>query len=371
MPQSAFVVRYDDFSGFVVEKRYPSSFSLTEETLNLVHFEHQKAKLGELIYFEIGEMLIASLAEEEHPNWVVCFVLEHEEEFEYRKKILTGMGRLILELMESAPETVHLEDIIEKRSTLDIKSDEQKSAKIFLTPSSALILEKMQAEGVERAAKLAIWLKEQVQSDNVDIREAIAPLMESGVVAVERTGKTAENVYLLKDVFGYRAPPHEAIQRAEKDKPKIIEKYQEHVEGFFSPPPPNRGYNPTIPVDDPNSPIMEDRRDISAVLSNSLCYKVLQCLREEPLTVKDLSELTDLPEGVVETALWKLERDNVAIKLSRDDLWGIITNPKIESFLPEYVLPLITQKLSNKEITPEVAKRYLELLLQTWSENSD
>ena len=171
MPQSAFVVRYDDFSGFVVEKRYPSSFSLTEEVLNLTHFEHQKAKMGELINFTVGDMLIASLAEEEHPNWVVCFVLEHEEELDYRKTMLTGMGRLILELIEEAPEAVHLEDIIDKQSTLEIKNEEQKTAKIFLTPSSALILERMQAVGVERAAKLAIWLKDQVQSDNVDIRE--------------------------------------------------------------------------------------------------------------------------------------------------------------------------------------------------------
>jgi predicted transcriptional regulator len=205
----------------------------------------------------------------------------------------------------------------------------------------------------------------------VDIREAIAPLMESGVVAVERIGKTTENVYLLKDVFGYRAPPFESIQRAEKTKPKLIEKYQEYVTGFFSPAPPNRGYNPTIPVDDPNSPIIEDRREISAIISNSLCYKVLQCLREEPLTVKEISNLTDLPEAVVETALWKLERDNIAIQLSREGIWGIITNPKIENFLPEYILPTVSQKVSNKNITPEIAKRYLELLIHTWGEHRD
>jgi hypothetical protein len=371
MPESVFVVRYDDFSGFVVEKRHPQSLSLTEEVLNLVNFEHQKAKVGELISFEIGDLRIASLAEENHPNWVVCFTLGSEEDFNYVKESLAGMGRLILELMKEAPNTVSLEDIIEKESSLEEKNEEQKTAEIFLTPSSALLLERMQSVGVERAAKLALWLKEQVQSDTVDIREAIAPLMESGVVAVERMGKTAENVYLLKDVFGYRAPPSESIQRAKNDKPKILEKYQEYVAGFFSPPPPNRGYNPTLPVDDPNSPIMEDRREISSVLSNSLSYKVLQCLREEPLNVKDISEFTELPEVVVETALWKLERENVAIQLSRYGMWGIITNPKIESFLPEYVLPKITQKLSNKEITLEIAKRYLELLIQTWSEKSD
>jgi hypothetical protein len=371
MPESAFVIRYDDFSGFIVEKRYPDTLSLTEEVLNLVNFEHQKAKIGELISFEIGNMRIASLAEREHPNWVVCFVLSPEDEFENAKYNLAGMGRLILELIEEAPNTVNLKDIMENESTLEEKNEEQKTAKIFLTPSSALLLERMQTVGVERAAKLAIWLKEQVQSDNVDIREAIAPLMESGVVAVERTGKTAENVYLLKDVFGYRAPPFESVQRAEKTLPSIIEKYKDYVSGFFSPPPPNRGYNPTIPVEDPNSPIMEDRREISAVISNSLCYKVLQCLRDEPLSVKDISEITYLPEVVVETALWKLERDNVAIQLSDDGIWGIITNPKIESFLPEYLLPIISQKLSNKEVTPDIAIRYFELLIQTWSEKSD
>ena len=89
MPNSVFVVRYDDLTGFIVEKRYPQSLSLTEEVLNLVHFEHQKEKKGELIYLQIGELKIASLTEEERPNWVVCFVLEHQEEFDYRKEILT------------------------------------------------------------------------------------------------------------------------------------------------------------------------------------------------------------------------------------------------------------------------------------------
>ncbi|MFW9810279.1 MAG: hypothetical protein ACFFE6_12955, partial [Candidatus Thorarchaeota archaeon] len=234
---------------------------------------------------------------------------------------------------------------------------------VFLTPSSALLLERMQAEGVEKAAKLSIWLKNQVQ-DEVDLREAMAPLMNSGIVKVELIGKTAETVFLVKDIFGYRAPPVDSILKTKQKSPNIEERYREFVTQFFSPPPPNKGYNPTIPVDDPNSPILEDREKISRLIADSLNYMVLDTLRAEPLTTSEISERTALPESVVMNVLWSLESEKVVVHFTEESLWALLTDPRIESFIPEYVLPLIAKKVSEKEITPQVARRHLELLIQ-------
>ena len=160
----------------------------------------------------------------------------------------------------------------------------------------------------------------------------------------------------------------DSILKTREAKPSIAEKYEEFLAEFFSPPPPNKGYNPTLRVDDPNSPILEDREKISRILAEKLQYRVLISLREQPLTVADISQKTALPESVVRKLLFALEADKVAIRFEEEDLWGLLTNPRIESFLPEYVLPIISKKLSEKEISSDAARRHLELLMQTWGE---
>ncbi len=369
MPEATFVVHLDDFQGFIVKQRYPLTLTLNEKVLNLIFVEQQerKDKKETIAFSEIEGLRITTYSSPQYPGWMVCSLLGPEEEFEDVRSNLSGSGRLILALMSEDAEAVNLEELVKSGSVLKEKSEEQNLASVFLTPSSALLLERMQAEGVEKAAKLSIWLKNQVQ-DEVDLREAMTPLMNSGIVMVELIGKTAETVFLVKDVFGYRAPPVESISRVKQTLPDIEERYKEFVSKFFSPPPPNKGYNPTIPVDDPNSPILEDREKISRIIADSLNYMVLDTLRAEPLVIGDICEKTALPESVVKKVLWSLEAEKVVVHFEEEAVWALLTNPRIESFVPEYVLPLIAKKVSEKEITPQIARRHLELLIQNCGE---
>jgi hypothetical protein len=150
--------------------------------------------------------------------------------------------------------------------------------------------------------------------------------------------------------------------------PGISERYEEYVATFFSPPPPSKGYNPTLPVDDINSPILEDREKISRIISDSLNYMVLDSLRSEPLTSSEVSLKTALPESIVKKVLWSLESEKVVVHFVEEDIWALLTNPRIESFIPDYVLPMIKKKVSEKEITSQVARRHLELLLKNSGE---
>lgn len=367
MPEATFVVHFDDYQGFLVKQRYPSSLALNEKVLNLIFYEQQKEDKDELSLAEIEGLRIAIFSSPEYPKWMVCTILGPEEDFDLVDEGLAGSGRLILALMNEDAESVNLEEIVKAGSILEKTKEEQRLASIFLTPSSALLLERMQNEGVEKAAKLSIWLKNQVQ-DEVDLREAMAPLMNSGVVKVELVGKTSEMVFLVKDIFGYRAPPVESLKRATHSFPSIAEKYKEYVTAFFSPPPPNRGYNPTLPISDPNSPILDDREKISRLLADSLNYMVLDSLRAEPLSASEVSLKTALPESIVRKVLWSLESEKVVIHFEDEDLWALLTNPRIESFIPEYVLPMIKKKVSEKEIAPQIARRHLELLIQNCGE---
>jgi len=172
----------------------------------------------------------------------------------------------------------------------------------------------------------------------------------------------------VKDVVGYREPPMDAIKKAKETTPQIAQRYMEYVSEFFSPAPPSKGYNPTLPEDDPNSPILEDREKISKILSERLQYRVLASLRNQVLSPADIARNTALPLSVVTKVLRALETDKVALHFDQDDLWALLTNPKIQPFMPEYVLPIIDKKLSTKEITPEAARRHLELLMKTWGE---
>jgi hypothetical protein len=95
---------------------------------------------------------------------------------------------------------------------------------------------------------------------------------------------------------------------------------------------------------------------------------VLDALRSEPLSASDISLKTALPESIVKKVLWSLESEKVVVRFEDENVWALLTNPRIESFIPEYVLPVIRKKVSEKEITPEVARRHLELLMQDCGE---
>ena len=368
MPKATFIVHLDDFQGFVVKHRYPSTLTLNEKVLNLIFYEQQKEKVDELSYVEIEGLRIVSYSSKNYPGWMVCSILDVDENFDSLRAHLEGSGRLLLTLINVDEESFSLEEVIQSGSTLKDLTDEQKFAEIFLTPSSALLLERMQSEGIEKAAKLSIWLRNQIQNEDVDLREAMAPLMDSGVVKVELLGKASEMVFLIKDVFGFREPPVDSICKARDKLPSMSEKYTEYLTEFFSPAPPNKGYNPTLPVDDPNSPILEDREKISRILIERLQYMVMTSLREQPLSIADISEKTALPESIVQKVLYALEAEKVAIRFEEENIWALLTNPKICAFMPEYILPIISKKLSDKEISSEAARRHLELLMLTWGE---
>ena len=391
MLDAMFVVHLDDYHGFIVEKRYPTTLSLNEKILNLVYTNHLKEgvslgsalSLGSLFFsrsdFSLSieslelsdaeDFKIVSLMSKLHPEWMVCFVIGKEDNPETMRKEVTGMSRLILKLITSNPDDVNLEEILRNRSILPEPTEEQKLAEVFVTPSTSLLLERLQTQGVESAVKLSLWLKNEIQSDTVDIQEAVAPLLRSSIVKVEIIGKSRETVFLMKDIFCYRAPPAESLTNAQESHPEIIESYTDAIKTFFSPPPPDKGYNPTLPVDDPNSPIVEDREQIAKLLAHSLHYIVLECLRRGPLSIEELSEKTSLPRNVVQNSLWALESERVTMFFETDKVWALLTNPMIESFLPEYVLPLVSAKIIDKEINKEAATRYLELLENAWSEN--
>ena len=367
MPEAAFVVQLDDYHGFVVKKRYPSTLTLTEKALNLVFYEHQKG-VEEIQELEVEGMRIASFTADAYPGWTVGFVLGSDEVLDSISKEISGMGRFMLELMSQDPESVDIAEILEKKSTMPSLAEEQLCAQIYLTPSSALILERLHTEVVESTAKLSMWLKSQVQADSVDLVEAITPLMDSGLVKVEMVGKTLETAFLLKDLFAYRAPPAESFSKAEVAAPGVAAEYRECISKFFSPEPPAVGYNPTLPIDDPNSPILEDREKISKIISNTVQYEVLKSLRERPRSVSEISEHTAFPERVIQNALWAMEAERIAAHFEKQDVWVLITDPRMEVFFPEYVLPVLTRKLEERKVNSDTARRYLELLIQTWSE---
>jgi hypothetical protein len=370
MPSGIFVIHWDDMRGLVIEKRYPSSLILNEKILNLINFENQQGGEVGLKKLDIESMKIASYTHIRFPGWIVCFVLSDDEtsDFDSHISALSGIARFIVELINVEPELVDIEEILTDNISLDEPEEEQIYAEIFVTPSAAILLEKMEFEGVEKAAKLSMWLKNQTQTDNLDIRDVAAPLLKSGVLQVERIGKTTEAVFLAKDVFFYRAPPVESIEYALETMPPIAEEYMEYINNFFSPEPPNKGYNPTIPDDDPNSPLIEDREKTSELLKSSFHYLVLKALRSKPMLIEELSEETNLPVGLVQKVLWTLEANKITVNLKGTGHWALATNPIIQSFMPEYVLPVISKKVEEKEITTETAKRYLDILLQNWGD---
>ncbi len=368
MPEAVFIVNLDEFQGFIVSQKYPPSIVLNERVLNLIFYELQKKKKEQANVIEIDGMRIVPYTDEKHPMWFVCFILGENEQYNEIVEEIEGMSRLILMLMEDITERIDLEYIFTNRLKLEKPNDEQICAAIFSTPSSALLLEKIEDECLERSARLALWLKSQIQSDDVDLREAIMPLMKAGIVNVEMVAKTAEMVFLVKDIFTYRAPPTRALQAAKESHPQISDWYEEQIRNFFSPPPPNKGYNPTIQTDNPNSPIMEDRAKIAKFLAESKYYEIIKCLREGPCSLDTLVRRIPFPKQLIEKALFKMMTERIIANNEEEGLWMLITDPRVDIFLPEFALKLIVRKYKEKDVSKEIALRHLDNLIEVWRE---
>ncbi|TFH05529.1 MAG: hypothetical protein E4H14_12555 [Candidatus Thorarchaeota archaeon] len=100
MPEATFIVQLDDFHGFLVKERYPSSLTLNEKILNLIFYEHQKDKKEDLSYSNVEGMKIAAYHSLQYPRWMVCSILSAEEDFNLLRAELAGSGRLILALLQ-------------------------------------------------------------------------------------------------------------------------------------------------------------------------------------------------------------------------------------------------------------------------------
>ena len=61
----------------------------------------------------------------------------------------------------------------------------------------------------------------------------------------------------------------------------------------------------------------------------------------------------------------------MAAQLNEYGIWVLVSDPVIEAFMPEFILPVISKKLADKELAPETAKRHLEILIEAWGEISD
>ncbi len=369
MPHAVFVLRFDDYHGFIVVKRYPSTFSLNERLLNLVYVEHEESKRSELKLSEIDGHRMVTFGSEDYPGWLVCFVLGYEEDFVKSSDVLTGMGQFILELAVRSPELLDIGEILRKRSTIYGSTAEQLCASVFLNPLSVLVLDRLRSEGAIRSKRLEQLLSSQLQSENVNLREAVLPLMSAGLVRVVMVGEDkeasppkrgVETVFLVKDVFVYKAPPINALEHIRAVQPTIIGKYRELVTQFFA------KYNPTSRDVNPDSPAVAERQKMARLIVDRITYNVLLQLREGINTVAQLCTKTHLPDKLVSQSLHMLETEGIVVHYEPEDIWLLISDPRFETFMPEYALAIIVNKYRENQIENETVATYLELLNNTW-----
>ncbi|MEM2142491.1 MAG: hypothetical protein QXQ81_04465 [Candidatus Thorarchaeota archaeon] len=364
-----FILHLDEFKGFVVAKRYPSTFSLNERLLNLVYMEYTDTPGAGLKLCNVNDQRIATFTDESQPGWMVCFVLNYDEDIVNNSELLAGMSRLMLILARQAPGSMDVGEIIRRKAVIPAPSEEQICAKLLTISSSSLVLEKLQAEGAIRSRSLETWLRSSIQTDMIDLKEVVLPMMEGGIVKVEFVGRDekanppkqgVETVFLVKDIIGYRVPPVKALEYCKGIYPNIYPWYRGKVEEFFS------GYNPIQEGTSPVSPVTEDRVRIASIVSDSLNYTVLRYLRERPMTTAELSSQTMIPGALLESKLYALEPARVVSFHETEKVWALISDPVFETFLPEYLLPLIVKKHAQGQIDSATVIRFFELLLEAW-----
>ncbi|MBD3406474.1 MAG: hypothetical protein GF411_10210 [Candidatus Lokiarchaeota archaeon] len=368
MPSAVFLIQLDENHGFILKKRYPTSLKVTEADLNNIYVPHAD-KFG-LHVINLDGRKILSYSKKKMPEWVICFEMETDDDISYESTHLEGTARLLLELAETSVEDINLEDIMKSGSSLSQESQEQKYARVFLTPSAPLILERMQKRIVTGAVELSMWLKNEVGDDGIDIVEAITPLTSAGILEIEMITRTKQYVFLVKDLFGYRAPPTQSMKLTEMTYPEIHKEYVSRVDSFFSPDESGRGYNPTIVSGEESQPIIEDREKIAENVANTIHYNIISVLRKGPLSIEEIVIETAFPKSIVTKALWALQSNSIVTSFDDETIWALLTNPIFDCFMPEYVAPIIANKWNEENLDAKVVVSYLEHLINSWRTKS-
>jgi hypothetical protein len=366
MPMGLSVARWDDKVGLRVVGVYPRNLGVSEDDMLRVFTAHAmgKPEAGFLTMTLEGTNLAVSsyytgILRGRDQFCIMLFMGLDEEPRSYEEGLTLAASEIVENIGE--PEFVeYLGEVFEKLKRMVELSVEQRLAKVFVDQETRLLMHKLARGGIP-AEELREWLELQTGKHYPDLGLVTLPLLRSGLVEEDWINAVSDNcVFLVNDLLGARFPPEQALKLA-KSGGLNKEQYNElenRVKRFFE--------------------VYEWSEDDTVMIGQLLLdpdiYDVTKTLRRKIAHKSELAGVVE-KEASLDNVIRRLEQAQVITKFGEntlevaandDPLIVMQADVHFESFFPEFLVLRLQERLTAKDIHPDIAKRHLELLSETY-----
>jgi hypothetical protein len=366
MPKGLSVCRWDDKVGLRVVGVFPRNLDVSEDDMLRVFTAHAmgKPEAGFLtMTLEGTNLAVASFYTgilRGRDQFCIMLFLELDEEARSYEEGLTLASSEIVENIGEPEFVEYLGEVFEKLKRMVELTVEQRLAKVFVDQETRLLMHKLATGGIS-AEELREWLELQTGKHYPDLGLVTLPLLRSGMVEEDWINAVSDNcVFLVNDLFGARFPPDQVVKLGKagglsKDQ---IEEYENQIRTFFN--------DYTWSED--------DTIQIGGLLLDPDIYDVLKTLRRKIVRKSELKGIVE-KESSLDNVIRRLDQsqvvilmgdDTVEVKEGDDTIVLLLSDVHFEAFFPEHLVLRIQERLEAKDIHPDIAKRHLELLSETY-----
>ncbi|MFW9831868.1 MAG: hypothetical protein ACFFD8_08835, partial [Candidatus Thorarchaeota archaeon] len=366
MPSGLSVCRWDDKVGLRIVGVYPRNLNVSEDDMLRVFTAHAmgKPEAGFLtMTLEGTNMAVASfytgILRGRDQFCIMLFMDLEEEPRNYEEGLTLASSEIVENIGE--PEFVeYLGEVFEKLKRMVELSVEQRLAKVFVDQETRLLMHKLARGGIP-AEELREWLELQTGKHYPDLGLVTLPLLRSGLVEEDWINAVSDNcVFLVSDLLGARFPPEQVIKLAKGGglNKEQFRELENRVKNFFE------AYQWTE----------EDTIMIGQLLLDPDVYDVTKTLRRKIAKKSELAGVVE-KEASLDNVVRRLEQaqvittmgeSTIEISDTEDPLLMLVADVHFESFFPEFLVLRLQERLTAKDIHPDIAKRHLELLSETY-----
>ncbi len=364
MPLGLGVTRWDDKSGLRVVGVFPSDLDVSEENMLRVFTAHAmgKPEAGFLTMTLEGTQLAVSSwysgIRRGKDQFCVMLFLELEEEARAYEEGLTLASNEIVENIGEPEFIEYLGEMFDKLKRMVELSVEQRLAKVFVDQETRLLMHKLSRGGIP-GEELREWLELQTGKHYPDLGLLTLPLLRSGIVDEDWVNAVSDNcVFMVNDLFGARYPPEQALKLAKSGglSAEQAAEYEKRVTEFFS------GYAWSE----------DDTLQLGQLLLDPDIYDVAKVLRRRIVHKSELAGIVE-KRAALDTVVRRLESaqvittmgsSDIDVKRGDDAFVMLLSDIHFESFFPEFLVLRLEERLAQKDIHPDIAKRHLELLAE-------
>jgi hypothetical protein len=366
MPKGLACARWDDKTGLRVVGVYPRGLDVSEDDMLRVFTAHAmgKPEAGFLtMTLEGTNLAVASfytgIMRGRDQFCIMLFLDLEEDARSFEEGLTLAAGEVVENIGE--PEFVeYLGEVFEKLKRMVELSVEQRLAKVFSDQETRLLMHKLSRGGIP-AEELREWLELQTGKHYPDLGLVTLPLLRGGLVQEDWINAVSDNcVFMVSDLLGARFPPEQVLKIAKAGglNKQQMQEYEKRVREFFG------AY---VWSED-------DTIQVGQLLLDPDVYDVIKTLRRKIIHKSELGGIIE-KEASIENVVRRLQSAQVVMMMGEtsvdaegttDPLMMLLSDIHFESFFPEFLVLRIQERLTAKDIHPDVAKRHLELLSETY-----